>query len=259
MEQLSSLDGVFLAVEDRFNQMNIGTVAIFEGAVPSSDEVRLFLAGRIALVPRCRQRVREPAGVIGRPVWIDDVGFDLDEHVHATSLIDGGGGDLESLVAELIVTPLDRSRPLWEVWVVGGLRRDRWALVAKVHHCMVDGIAGSDLLGAILARQPDAWAPVPDRWVATPEPSTPAFAWFSIRSAFGSLLAHLRGAADVLGHPRRSRIAPGTSSLRPSGSGTDNVTTRRRSPAGSGRIAAGPPSPSRSVTSARSGRRSTAR
>jgi diacylglycerol O-acyltransferase len=204
MERLSSLDGVFLAVEDRFNQMNIGTVAIFDGPQPSFDEVGGFLAGRIALVPRCRQRVREPAGVVGRAVWIDDVRFDLSEHVHGLSLADRDWGDLDGLVAELLASPLDRSRPLWEVWVVDGLDGDRWAIVAKVHHCMVDGIAGSDLLGAILAQQPEADSAVPDRWVPSPEPSALAFAWFSVRTALGSLAAHVRGAAEVLGHPGRS-------------------------------------------------------
>jgi len=204
MERLSSLDGVFLAVEDRSNQMNIGTVAIFDGPGPSFDEVRGFLAGRIALVPRCRQRVREPAGVLGRPVWIDDVRFDIGEHVHALSLSDQDRGDLDSLVADLLTTPLDRNRPLWEVWVVDGLAEDRWSIVAKVHHCMVDGIAGSDLLSAILDQRPDAYTAVPDPWVPLPEPSALAFAWFSVRTALGSLVAHLRNAADVFGHPVRS-------------------------------------------------------
>lgn len=204
MERLSSLDGVFLAVEDRVNQMNIGTVAIFDGPELSLDEVRGFLAGRIALVPRCRQRVREPAGPLGRPVWIDEVRFDLSEHVHAVSLPGQDKGDLEGLVADLLSSPLNRRRPLWEVWVVDGLAEDRWAVVAKVHHCMVDGIAGSDLLSAILDQRPDGDAALPDLQVPSPEPSALAFAWFSVRAALGSLVAHVRGAAEVFGHPARS-------------------------------------------------------
>ncbi len=113
-------------------------------------------------------------------------------------------GDLEELVAELVSSPLDRSRPLWEVWAVDGLAEDRWAIIAKVHHCMVDGIAGNDLLSAILAHQPDADSAVPDVWVPSPEPSAVAFAWFNVRAALGSLAAHVRGAAEVLGHPSRS-------------------------------------------------------
>ena len=180
MERLSSLDGVFLAVEDRFNQMNIGTVAIFDGPRPSFDEVRDFLAGRIASVPRCRQRVREPAGATGSP-GVDRRCALRPRRARARPVaLRSGPGDLDSLVADLLTSPLDRSRPLWEVWVVDGLAEDRWAIVAKVHHCMVDGIAGNDLLSVILAQQPDAGPAVPDRWVPSPEPSAVAFAWFSV-------------------------------------------------------------------------------
>ena len=204
MERLSSLDGVFLAVEDRVNQMNIGTVAIFDGPAPPLDEVRAFLASRIMLVPRCRQRVREPGRVFGHPVWIDDVHFDPCEHIHALSLRGPGSGDLDQVAADLLSPQLDRNRPLWEVWVIDGKDGDLWAILAKVHHCMVDGIAGSDLLSAILGQQPDAEAAVPDSWVPSPEPSSLAFAWFSIRNALVSFVAHVRNVADVLGHPGHS-------------------------------------------------------
>jgi len=205
MERLSSLDGVFLAVEDPRTPMTIGTVGVFDGPVPTLDEVRAFLAERVASVPRCRQRVREPAGPVGRPVWIDAVRFDLHDHVHGRSLagrgVDPLADPLEDLVAELMARRLDRRRPLWELWVVDGVTDHGWAIVAKVHHCMVDGIAGNDLLGAILA---DADPAVPDRWAPAPEPSAWAFAWWNVLAALGSLAAHARGAARVLTHPSRS-------------------------------------------------------
>jgi diacylglycerol O-acyltransferase len=113
-------------------------------------------------------------------------------------------GGLEDLVADLVSSPLDRSRPLWGVWVVDGLAGGRWAIVAKVHHCMVDGIAGNDLLSVILTRQPDGGPAVPDRWVPSPEPSARAFAWFNVRAALRSSAAHVRGAAQALSHPARS-------------------------------------------------------
>lgn len=204
MERLSSLDGVFLAIEDRATPMNIGTVAIFDGPAPHFDDVADFLAGRVAAVPRCRQRVRMPSGMLGRPAWIDDVHFDPAAHVHHLSLEESGPGRLEELVAELLITPLDRARPLWQLWVVDGLPEDRWAVVAKVHHCMVDGIAGSDLLGAVLTERPDEHPVSPRPWVPSPEPSSLQFAWFNLRSGCTSLLERVRGAVDVLGHPRRS-------------------------------------------------------
>ncbi len=204
MERLSSLDAVFLAVEDPGNHMSIGTVGVFAGPSPSLDEVRQFVARRIAAVPRCRQRVREPRGLLGRPVWIDAAGFAIEDHVLGLALPDQGAGRLEGLVAGLLASPLDRSRPLWELWVVDGLPEDRWALVAKVHHCMVDGIAGSDLLTAVLADPPDGSTVTADRWVPAREPSPTAYARFCVRSGLGTLWGHLRGAAQVLSHPARS-------------------------------------------------------
>ena len=171
MEQLSSLDAVFLAVEDHVNTMNIGTVAVFDGPVPPVAQVRSIVERRVASVPRCRQRIREPGGPLGRAVWIDDTRFDLDQHVHALSLHGGDPEGLESEVAALLMSPLDRRRPLWELWVVDGLAGGRWALVAKAHHCMVDGIAGNDLLGAFLTELPDEEPSVPERWVPSPVPS----------------------------------------------------------------------------------------
>ena len=203
MERLSSLDTVFLAIEDPANHMNLGSVAIFEGPAPPFETVCDFLAAKIPLVPRCRQRVREPSGVLGRPVWIDDVGFEPHDHVHGLTLPDQDPGFLEDLVAELLAAPLDRRRALWEVWVVDGLGDDRWALIAKVHHCMVDGIAGTDLLSAILDREPDAETATPDSWAPSPEPSALAFARFSVAATLRSVIVHLHHAADVLRHAGR--------------------------------------------------------
>jgi diacylglycerol O-acyltransferase len=204
MERLSSLDGVFLAIEDRVNPMNIGTVAVFDGPAPPYDEVVGFLTRRVASVPRCRQRVREPAGLLGRAVWIDDVRFDPLEHIHRASLSGRGRGGLEELAAELLVSPLDRDRPLWQLWVVDDLPGDRWAVVAIAHHCMVDGIAGSDLLGAVLTKQTDERPADAGPWAPSPEPTSLQFALFNLASGFTTLRDRVRGAMEVLGHPRRS-------------------------------------------------------
>lgn len=204
MERLSSLDAVFLAIEDPCNQMSIGTVAFFDGPAPTFDAARGLLAARIPSVPRCRQRVREPSGMFGRPVWIDDVRFDLRHHVHHLPFAGHGPTDFDDVVAALMTSPLDRSRALWDVWFVDGLGDDRWAIVAKVHHCMVDGIAGSDLLSAILDREPSARTTTTVHWAPTPEPSTVAFAWFNATSTLRSLPPRVRSAGALLAHPRRS-------------------------------------------------------
>lgn len=204
MEALRSLDSVFLAVEDRTNPMNVGTVAVFDGPVPTLAEARAFFARRITRTPRCRQRVCVPHGILGRPVWIDDVHFDLDHHVHAHSLAAPDGEALDRFVADLITVPLDRRYPLWNVTVVDGLADGRWALVAKVHHCMVDGIAGSDLLSVIL--EPDADTPegIGAPWSPMSEPTAVQIAWYSATTATKAFVRHARGAVTTLAHPLAS-------------------------------------------------------
>ena len=157
MERMGSLDAVFVAAEDAVNHLHIGSVGIFAGPPPSHDEVRALVASKLQLVPRYRQRVREAPMSIGRPMWVDDVHFDLDYHLRATAPPPHADGDpLERLVGRVMSQPLDRRRPLWEMWVIDGLTDDRWAVVSKVHHCMVDGIAGTDLLGVVMDTDPDA-------------------------------------------------------------------------------------------------------
>ena len=155
MERMGSLDAVFIAVEDAVNHMHIGSVGIFEGPAPSYEAVYALVAAKLQLVPRYRQRVREAPASIGRPLWIDDVDFDLEYHLRRTALPAGDRFALEQLVGRVMSHPLDRRRPLWEMWVIEGLGDDRWAMLSKVHHCMVDGIAGSDLLAVIMDLEPD--------------------------------------------------------------------------------------------------------
>jgi diacylglycerol O-acyltransferase len=206
MERMSSLDAVFLAVEDPVDQMNLGTVAIFEGPAPSFEDVRAFAAAKIQSVPRCRQRVRMASGLFGRPVWIDDVNFDLDDHLQRASLPGTTASVLEEFVADVMAQPLDRRRALWEMWFVDGLVDDRWAIVAKVHHCVVDGIAGTDLLTAIMDAEPDAEPIAPKPWSPAPEPSPCQITRFNAVMAWNSAIAHFRGAVASLVHPYRSLV-----------------------------------------------------
>lgn len=204
MERLDSLDGVFLAAEDPDHPMNIGSLAIFAGPAPPIAEVRRLVAARIDEVPRCRRRIREPTGPVGRPVWIDDTRFDLTRHVRRTELPTGEPDALEALTAAVLAEPLDRTRPLWALRVVYGLPDGRWAIIAVVHHCLVDGIAGSDLLGALLSTEPGFAPSRNPPWAPAPEPTGLEYARFGLWSGLGSLIGRLRGAARVLGHPLRS-------------------------------------------------------
>ena len=139
-------------------------------------------------------------GQLGRPVWVDDPHFNLAYHVRHTALPPPGGEDeLNNLMGRLMAVELDRHRPLWEVWMVEGLADGRWALISKVHHCMVDGVSGTDLM--VAAARPDpAAAPArpPDAWAPGPEPSGAA----ACRRRPARAAAHARGTA-----PRRRRHA----------------------------------------------------
>ena len=167
MQRLSVLDASFLEVENAVSHMHIGNVAIFEGPPPRYDELRKMVQGKLALVPRYRQIVRFVPLKVGRPVWTDDPHFNLDYHLRRTGLpAPGGEGELRRLVGRVMSQQLDRTKPLWEMWIVEGLEKRRWALVSKTHHCLVDGVSATDLLTVMLDREPtpapsgeDTWKP----------------------------------------------------------------------------------------------------
>jgi diacylglycerol O-acyltransferase / wax synthase len=172
MDRMSPLDASFLHVEDSVSHMHIGSVAIFEGPPPPYDAFRDMVAGKLPLVPRYRQKVRFVPLQLGRPVWVDDPYFNLGYHLRHTALPSPGGDEqLRNLVGRLMAQRLDRSRPLWEMWMVEGLDFDHWAAVSKVHHCMVDGVSGTDLLTVVLDAEPEPAPPAPDAWEPAPEPS----------------------------------------------------------------------------------------
>jgi diacylglycerol O-acyltransferase / wax synthase len=172
MDRLSPLDAAFLHIEDDYNQMHIGSVGIFEGPPPPFEAVRSMVEGKLPLVPRYRQRVREVPFELGRPVWIDDPHFNLDYHVRHTALpAPGGREELRNLVSRVMAQRIDLTKPLWEMWVIEGVHDDQWALISKVHHALVDGVSGTDLLGVILDPSEDETPAVPDTWHPDPEPS----------------------------------------------------------------------------------------
>ncbi len=202
MERVSSLDASFLAIEDAVNHMHIGSIGIFEGPAPTYRDLCELIASKLVLVPRYRQRVRTAPASIGRPVWIDVPGFDLERHVRRIVLPwPGGIAELRTLVGRLMSQQLDRGQPLWENWMVEGLGAGQWAFVTKVHHCMVDGIAGSDLLAVVLDRERDPEPAPLDEWRPQPEPSAADLALHSFRGLAGVPVTWVRGAGEVLRHP----------------------------------------------------------
>jgi diacylglycerol O-acyltransferase / wax synthase len=177
-DRLTALDHSFLFLERPHAPMHVGTVAIHEiGALRSReggvdiDLVRRGIAGVLHRIPRYRQRIAW-VPIEGTPVWVDDEGFNLDYHVRHTSLPRPGDTlQLQQLAARVMAQRLDRSRPLWEMWVVEGLEDDRFALLSKVHHCMIDGVSGVDLMNVLMSPSPDAEIFDPVQFVPRPAPS----------------------------------------------------------------------------------------
>jgi diacylglycerol O-acyltransferase len=172
MHPMSPVDAIFLHAEDGITHMHIGSCSIFAGPSPTIGEITELIESKLPLLARYRQKVRfVPAG-LGHPVWVDDPNFTLSYHVRHSALPSPGDEhDLENLMGRLMSQELDRTRPLWEVWVIEGLPDKRWALITKVHHCMVDGISGTDLMAVLLDTDRAAKTQQIEPWSAAPEPS----------------------------------------------------------------------------------------
>lgn len=165
MQRLGSQDAAFLHLEDSVSHMHVGAVAVLEGPPPGYEALARMVRAHLRSVPRYRQRVHFVPIALGRPVWVDDPHFNLGYHLRDTALpAPGGDAELRNLVGRVMSQQLDRRRPLWEMWIVEGLSDGRWAVITKLHHCMVDGVSGIELLSVILDSERDP-APAPsDNW-----------------------------------------------------------------------------------------------
>jgi WS/DGAT/MGAT family acyltransferase len=171
VDYLSPLDASFLDAEDQdpHASLAIASVAVLDGPAPSQAEFAETIRGRLALVPRYRQKVRRVPFNLGRPVWVDDPDFDLDFHLRRTALTEpGDDAALARLIGRVMSQRLDRDRPLWEDWLIEGLADGHWALLSKVHHCMIDGVTGNELYRLICDTSAEPRRPVRDQW--RPEP-----------------------------------------------------------------------------------------
>ncbi len=177
-EPLSAADRSFLLFERRTTHMHLGGVTVFEaGPLARRDggvdveRIRAYIASRLPLIPRYRQRLAFVPWERS-PVWVDDERFSLDYHVRHTAVPrPGDEQQLKQLAGRLMSIPLDRRRPLWEAWVVEGLEHDRFAIVLKTHHAVVDGVSGIDLMATLLQPIPvETFEPGPP-WRPRPAPS----------------------------------------------------------------------------------------
>ncbi len=156
LDRLTSIDASFLHQEGRSSHMHIGGVLIFDGPPPAFEDYLDHVRGRLHLVPRYRQKLATPPLQAGRPLWVDDPDFNLEYHVRHTALpAPGSEEQLLLLVSRLASQRLDRSKPLWEMWLVEGLSDDRFAVISKTHHALVDGISGVDLATVLFDLSPD--------------------------------------------------------------------------------------------------------
>lgn len=173
--RLSALDASMLYLEDASTPMHIGGVAIFRRPRTGFDYERLLdlIEHRLALVPRYRQKVRYVPGHLARPVWTDDTRFDITHHVRLSALPKPGTPEqLNELVARLMSRPLDHHRPLWELYLVEGLQRNRFALVTKTHHAMIDGIGAIEIGQVILDVSPNQEDTPGPLWLPEPTPGS---------------------------------------------------------------------------------------
>jgi len=209
-ERLSALDGSFLGIEDGVSHMHIGSVALFEkGPFRTADDgvdierICRMMEAELHRVPRYRQRLLQTP-IFGQPVWVDDHHFNLGYHIRHTHLPrPGDDRQLKRLAARLMSQELDRGKPLWEMWVVEGLEHDRFAIITKVHHCMIDGVGSVQLTGAMLRPTAEVRDPVdpPPPWIPRPVPSSLALVAAELAHRIATPVKTLASAALAMVRP----------------------------------------------------------
>src|SRR5665213_1979683 len=207
LDRLTPVDASFLHQEGPVSHMHIGGVTIMEGPPPSVDEFLEQIRRRLHLVPRYRQKLAYTALDSGRPVWVDDPSFNLEYHIRHTALPTPGGWEqLCGLTARIFSPQLDRSKPLWEMWLIEGLQDDRFALITKTHHSLIDGIAGVDLATVLFDLSPDPpqITPPGGAWKPHPEPGTVHLLAAGLQGALHAGMALAEGAFDAFSHPERA-------------------------------------------------------
>jgi WS/DGAT/MGAT family acyltransferase len=213
-DRLTGLDTSFLHLERDAAHMHVAGCMVFEGDPPAYDELVEQIVSRLHLVPRYRQRLAFVPLNQGRPVWVDDPHFNVGFHVRHTALPSPGEDEqLKRLAGRVFSQALDRSRPLWELWLVEGLAGDRFALLSKTHHALVDGISGVDIATVLFdaSAEPMPVAPPEQEWVARPLPSNAQLLGDALRERVtvpGEIVrgvrATLRGPRNVAGRTLRA-------------------------------------------------------
>jgi WS/DGAT/MGAT family acyltransferase len=204
-DRLSSVDASFLHQEKESAHMHVGAVMVFEGPPPAYDEFLEQIHSRMHLVPRYRQKLAFPRFEMGRPMWVDDPRFNLEYHVRNTALPKPGRMDqLRELAARIFSQRLDRSKPLWETWLVQGLERNRFALISKTHHSLIDGVAGVDLVSVLFDLSPVPNRLEPEPWTPHPEPTGAELVAEGVKGAVRSPFSLASQALQAVQRPSRT-------------------------------------------------------
>src|SRR3954454_16321716 len=173
VERLTALDASFLYLEEHDTPMHVGGVLILDAPRDGVAAIESLVSGRLPMVPRYRQRILEVPGHLANPVWADDPDFAVDYHVRRSALPrPGTQAQLLELVSRLMSRPLDRRRPLWELYLVEGLSGDRVAVITQTHPALVDGLSAIDIGQVLLDVAPDAPLPAAEPWAPQRPPST---------------------------------------------------------------------------------------
>jgi diacylglycerol O-acyltransferase len=205
LDRLSSTDASFLHQEGPASHMHIGGVLIFQGPPPDFAEFVDHVRSRLHLVPRYRQKLATPPFESGRPLWVDDPDFNIEYHVRHTALPPPGSEEQLFLLASRVASqPLDRAKPLWENWLVEGLEGERFALISKAHHALVDGISGVDLATVLLDLEPDPPARADgglELWKPHREPSSVELVAAGVRGNIGLVTSFMSRAVSAATRP----------------------------------------------------------
>ncbi|MFZ1154273.1 MAG: wax ester/triacylglycerol synthase family O-acyltransferase, partial [Solirubrobacteraceae bacterium] len=207
-DRLTGLDSAFLHIEDHGSaHMHVASVMVFEGRAPGYDEFVDHILSRLHLVPRYRQRLAFVPFDQGRPVWTDDPHFNPRYHIRHTGLPrPEDEAELKQLSGRIFSQRLDRSKPLWELWLVQHMAGDRFAVIAKTHHALVDGISGVDITTVLfdVSPEPSGAARPQAPWVARPLPGSAKLLADALLERSTAPAEMLRGARAVLRRPRRA-------------------------------------------------------
>jgi diacylglycerol O-acyltransferase / wax synthase len=204
-DRLTAVDASFLAQERAASHMHVGAVLVFEGPAPDYDDVLEGIESRLHMVPRYRQKLAFPPLQTGRPVWVDDPTFNLEYHVRHTALPSPGEMDqLRNLAGRIYSQRLDRSKPLWETWLVQGLADGRFALITKTHHSMIDGISGVDLASVLFDVTPVPRDVAPEPWTPSPEPTNAELAANAVGDFLKAPLGAVGRAVGAVQRPGRA-------------------------------------------------------